>query len=295
VARAKRTDRADARRRYRATQADVPDGDLDAEDGDAAGAADAATPAGRQSGNRGQSRSNAGSPPPNRPERPSFTGSFRAAARPFNIKSDLAYIPDLVLHTRAVWIPAALALAATVLTVLSNGPNTLIALLVQLFLYPPTIAGAFLAGILAPRATYMAGGIAGLIGSILFVILVLAAPNNLVALAGGSTATGSPSPSVAASGSAAASASPAASAGESASPAPSPSAAPATTIDITSAGTLSAIAESIFISTIFGIAIGGAGGYYKRFLYASNPSRQRRQLEQQRQKSQRGQPPKRRF
>jgi hypothetical protein len=228
--------------------------------------------------------------------RPSFLGAFRAAARPFDLRSDIPYIPALI-RSRGVWVPVALAVGAFALALLSHGPNTLVALMVQLFLYPPTIAGAFLAGLLAPRATYIAGGIAGLAGSLLFVLLVLAAPNSLVGLASG-TAAASPSPSGSATASevASASAAPSASAGASPvpSPTPSPTPAPGTPIDITSASTLSAIVESIFVSTVFGIAIGGAGGYYKRFLYASNPARQKRALEQQRQK-QRQQAPKKRF
>jgi hypothetical protein len=53
--------------------------------------------------------------------------------------------------------------------------------------------------------------------------------------------------------------------------------------------------QSILLSVPFGIAIGAFGGYYKRFLYLSNPNRQRRPAEQQRQRQQRQQPGKRRF
>jgi hypothetical protein len=48
--------------------------------------------------------------------------------------------------------------------------------------------------------------------------------------------------------------------------------------------------QSLLISVPFGVAIGAFGGYYKRFLYVSNPSRQRRALDEQRKKAQRQQP-----
>ena len=45
-----------------------------------------------------------------------------------------------------------------------------------------------------------------------------------------------------------------------------------------------AISQSVLLSVPFGIAIGAFGGYYRRFLYLSNPARQRREVEKQRQK-----------
>jgi hypothetical protein len=206
------------------------------------------------------------------------------------VRSDLAYIPELVLRTRAVWLPALAAVAsgAAFLVVQPLGSNGLANLAFQLFVLPPTIAGAFLAGILAPRATYIAGGIAALVGALVFAFAVAVTPVNLATASVGASA--SPSPSAAASE--AASAAPSI-----ASPAPSASAGTGTGSSGSSSDfdKVGAILQAILLSVPFGIAIGGFGGYYKRFLSLSNPGRQRRAMEQQRQKAQRQQPPKRRF
>jgi hypothetical protein len=281
VARAKRTDRADARRRYRATQADAVElDDNDDEEAPAPAAKASAGPA------RGSARSTPKAEAPQRPvfaagQRPSFTASFRAAARPFNIREDLAYIPTLILRTRAVWVPALAAIGSGVFFLASQplGSNGIANLLFQLFVLPPTIAGSFLAGILAPRATYIAGGIAALVGAIVFSIAVFITPTNLAtATVPAASPSPAPSASVAASGSAAPAVSPAPS------PTPEPSA------PLSDSDKFAAALQSLLISVPFGIAIGAFGGYYKRFLYVSNPSRQRRALEEQRKKAQRQQP-----
>lgn len=294
MARAKRTERADARRRYRATQAEATEADDELEgDGEdtpaartAATARPGARPAQRPAGQQSQQR-----PASAAGERPSFTSSFRAAARPWNIREDLAYTPTLVLRTRGVWIPGAAAIGSGAFFLASQplGSNGIANLLFQLFVLPPTIAGAFLAGILAPRATYIAGGIAALIGAIVFSIAVFITPTNLAtATVPGPSPTPAPSASIAASPSA----------GASAAPAPSASAAPGSEpgAPLSDADKLAAALQSLLISVPFGVAIGAFGGYYKRFLYVSNPARQRKALEEQRKRAQRqGQGQKKRF
>jgi hypothetical protein len=298
VARAKRTDRADARRRYRATQSEAQELDGAEEDEPASTPAASSTPR-SETRRAGPVRSGPARPTGSGartqvapPQRPSFTGAFRAAARPFDIRSDIAYIPTLVLRTRAVWIPALAAIASGALFLASQplGSNGLANLAFQLFVLPPTIAGSFLAGILAPRATYIAGGIAALVGALVFSFAVAVTPISLSAATITPTPAPAPSASAAAAPSVDASASPVASAAPSASPVPAPA-----TPNATDADKIGAIAQSILLSVPFGIAIGAFGGYYKRFLYLSNPSRQRRAEEQQRQKSQRQQPGKRRY
>jgi hypothetical protein len=287
VARAKRTDRADARRRYRVTQAEPDTTDDASEDDEPAPAATRSTGAPSRPQRQAVSSrpSGAGDAPP---VRPGIFSAFKGAARPFNIREDIAYLPTLVLKTRAVWVPAAAAIVSGALFLIFQplGSNGLANLLFQLFVLPPTIAGAFLAGVLAPRATYIAGGIAALVGALVFAAAVLLTPSNIYATPGTISTGASPSPA------ASASADPSASPSSSAAPAPVPD----TTLPFDKTAT---ILQSLLISVPFGIAIGGFGGYYKRFLYASNPNRQRRALQQQREKQQRqankGQPPKRRF
>jgi hypothetical protein len=288
VARAKRTDRADARRRYRATQADAAELD-DSADGESP----APAPKASAGPSRGSARATPRTEAPQRPvfaagQRPSFTASFRAAARPFNIRDDIAYIPTLILRTRAVWVPALAAIGSGVFFLASQplGSNGIANLLFQLFVLPPTIAGSFLAGILAPRATYIAGGIAALVGAIVFSIAVFITPTNL---ATATVPAASPSPVPSASAAASGSAAP------SVSPAPSPT--PAPSAPLSDADKFAAALQSLLISVPFGVAIGAFGGYYKRFLYASNPARQRRAIEEQRKRAQRQgqQGPKKRY
>ena len=296
MARAKRTDRADARRRYRATQSEVPAvDDADADDEDEAAAPSSTsrfsmrrTPAPARPAGEGPSAPARPTLPPG--QRPSFTAAFRAAARPFDVRSDIAYIPTLVLRTRAVWLPAVAAIASGALFLIAQplGSNGLANLAFQLFVLPPTIAGSFLAGILAPRATYIAGGLAALVGALVFSVAVAVTPVSL------SAATISPTTAPSASAGASASADPSAAPSASAASSPSPSSAPTKAI-ATDGDKVGAIFQAILLSVPFGIAIGAFGGYYKRFLYLSNPGRQRKAAEQQRQKAQRQQPGKRRY
>ncbi len=100
----------------------------------------------------------------------------QTAARPFNIGRDLAQIPQLVRH-RAVWIPVLVTTISGVLLI-AAGHNQLVNLVAQLFVVPPPIAGPLLAGLLAPRASYLAGGMVGLWAAIVFAGVVFAIPAN---------------------------------------------------------------------------------------------------------------------
>ena len=298
MARAKRTDRADARRRYRGIQSEA--GAMPDEGPESRESASNAAAEPPSSARRSPSPSRLGAPRTSDSDRsamapgqrPSFTAAFRSAARPWDLRSDVAYIPTLTLRTRAVWIPALATVASGVVFLASQplGSNGLANLAFQLFVLPPTIAGSFVAGILAPRATYIAGGIAALAGALVFSAAVLITPSTL------SAATIAPSPSPAATASDAASAS-----GSAAPSAAAPAASPTATPPADSSGTastsdkLGAIVQSIVLSVPFGVAIGAFGGYYRRFLAVSSPNRQRRAAEQQRQKSQRPKQPGRRY
>jgi hypothetical protein len=171
---------------------------------------------------------------------------LRAATRPWNLRSDLAYIPNLVLHTRAVWIPALATIASGAYFLLRTplGSDGIAVFLFQLFVIPPTIAGPFIAGILAPRATYIAGGIASFVGVLVFALAVATTPL------------------------------------ESLTPSADP-ATPAAPID-----RAAVIIQSAVISIPFGVLIGAAGGYYRRFLNLSGAGARRRQEQQARQRVQ---------
>jgi len=244
VARAKSTDRAEARRRYRASLAEAAaaaaaenesaEGTADESEADAGGSSARSTS--RASANTQASGARGAQPKPartpvrgatssdNPPARPGITASFRAAIRPLDVRSDIAYAPTLILHTRAIWIPALAVIASGVLAVVAP-TNQITSLLAQIFVAPPSLAGPFLAGILAQRATYLAGGIVGLVAAIVLIIAVLLIPT--AQFAGGDVDRGP------------------------------------------------IIAYAVVVSPLFGLAVGGFAGYYRRFLYLSNPNARR--------------------
>jgi hypothetical protein len=161
VARAKRTDRAEARRRYRATLIDndqLDDSELEPAEADEA-------PIARS---RARSAAPAGPPP-----RPSIVAAFRNSFRPIDLRGDVLALPSITIHSKAVWLPVLLTVASTVaFAVLPN--DVVPALIFQYFVFSPPIAAIFLAGFLAPRASYLTGAIAGIAGGICFALVVLA-------------------------------------------------------------------------------------------------------------------------
>jgi len=166
VARAKRTDRAEARRRYRATLIEEslpldPDADSPAE----TDAAAERVPADR-SRNRAPAATSA-SPPP----RPNIIGALRGAYHPTNLRGDLAALPRLLVH-RAFLIPLALIVGATVLLLVTGGREQISLILAPYFLAPPPVVPVFVAGFLAPRASYLLGGLLGAISMVASVALL---------------------------------------------------------------------------------------------------------------------------
>ncbi|HKG57949.1 MAG TPA: hypothetical protein VKA85_11935 [Candidatus Limnocylindrales bacterium] len=281
--RAKRTDRADARRRYRAQVAtDVVEPGED--DGDSASPAATSARGGRARG----------ATPAAAPARSGIGYAFRAAFHPANLREDLAHLPILI-RSRAVLLPL-LAIAATAIALTASGGHDVVsALLAQYFLFPPPIGAIFIAGFFAPRASYLAGGIVGVAAAIGVTAAAFTIPPGSLTTttgpgAGQSAAPSaivSPAPSAAASGSGAASpavslspsraasaspaaasgaASPGASAGPGASAAPSPSATPAASPE-------QVAAYSFLISPVAGIFFASAAAWYRRFLRLANPNR----------------------
>jgi hypothetical protein len=168
VARAKRTDRAEARRRYRATLIDESEL-IESEDDPEPEAESSAerAPAGR-------TRSRAAATPPPAVARPSVMGAFRAAFRPTDLRGDLAALPSLFRH-RSFFIPLAMIVAAAAIIAVTGGTEPISRGLSPYFLAPPPVAPVFLAGFLAPRASYLLGGLLGLIASVA-IVAVLSTP-----------------------------------------------------------------------------------------------------------------------
>ena len=165
MARAKRTERADARRRYRVATEGAPDGDAAVE---APAIPAAAVP--RDQRDRRPSGSAPGAPPP---PRQSFLTSLRAAAGPADIRGDLRALPSVVLHSKAALIPGAIIVGTTAAMMIpALAANQFVVLAGNVILQPPPMIIAFLAGMLAPRAAWLMGGLAGLASGIAYVLVV---------------------------------------------------------------------------------------------------------------------------
>jgi hypothetical protein len=155
VARAKKTDRAEARRRYRAET-----GTGDAEDAVDGSASPAAAP---------RTSSPAYSTPAGRV---GIGTAFRTAFHPVNIREDLAALPWL-LRSRAFLIPLAITVAAATLVTVTGGRDVITAFLFAYFVQTPPIGGALIAGFLAPRASWLLGFIISFIAAIGYTIFIL--------------------------------------------------------------------------------------------------------------------------
>jgi hypothetical protein len=163
VARAKKTDRSEARRRARAVSA-TSDPSTGADGIPAAAASTGKAPAGAAAGSAAA-------------QRPSIVGAFREAARPIDLRGDIRRIPWLITRTNAIWLPSLLVVGAAIWYASSGATGSLQNFAFTLLVYPPPQIGAlFLAGVLTDRMSYMAGGIVGLVCGIVFALYLAFAP-----------------------------------------------------------------------------------------------------------------------
>ena len=171
MARAKSTARAEARRRYRAEQGLPPEVSPD----------DASETAAQGSG--GGSRPAAG-----QPARMGLTQAFKSSFHPAHVREDLRALPAIATRSNALWIPIALTIGSMIV-VLVVPPNIVSQFAYAYFVQTPAIGGVFIAGFLAPRASWLLGLIVGLVSAICYSILILVVPP----AAGAPAATGSQS------------------------------------------------------------------------------------------------------
>ena len=258
MARAKRTSRAEARRRYRAQVAEQ---------------ASAETPETSERpvepSARGP-RAPRGPRPAAEPQRSGMRYAFRAAFHPPNFGDDIAHLPEL-LRSRAVLIPILISVGTALAISVTKGSDVISGLLAQYFLVTPPIGSIFIAGFFAPRASYLAGLIVGLVAALALTAVVVATPiaNPTV------TPGASPSPSAAASAAASASpVSPASSSSAAASPAASvaPSPAPSGAGQVV-ADPVAVASAALVWSPLIGALFASAAAWYRRFLQLSNPNR----------------------
>jgi hypothetical protein len=106
-------------------------------------------------------------------------GSAKAAFRQPHYVDDIKFFPTLVLRTAAVW-PVFLIVVATVAICLTRitkdttvASDELVNIAVQFVLNPMPMLMPMLAGYLAPRATWLAGAVAGGLGVLGLVLLMV--------------------------------------------------------------------------------------------------------------------------
>jgi hypothetical protein len=167
VARAKRTERAEARRRYRAATTGATG------EGDDILESDAVPAAAVPRGYRDRRPASAPDPAAAPMARSGFLGTLRAAAGPVDIPGDIRALPSIILRSRAGWVPALLILATTVAMLIpSLAANQIVVLAGNVILQPPPMIIAFLAGMLAPRGAWLMGGLLSVLAGIAYVVVV---------------------------------------------------------------------------------------------------------------------------
>ena len=176
MARAKRTDRSEARRRHRAQLA--AEGRLPSDDADETDESAAQPPVDRAhsrpspSSRSATTRGNDGGGTLHAP-RPAPAGgvrnAFRGAFHPLNLREDLQLLPRLLMH-RSFWVPSLIAVVTAGALVAFQGRELISQFAATYFLAPPPIGGIFLAGFLAPRASYLIGALFGLVSAVIVTI-----------------------------------------------------------------------------------------------------------------------------
>jgi hypothetical protein len=156
LARAKQTNRAEARRRYRQTSSQPTDlVEAESEDGAPAQPARSSRPATKTAAPTG---------------RPGLMSAFRGAYRPAHYREDLAALPELI---RGRWFLISLGLVLVGFAGALALPNALTLFAFQTLTLPPAMIPIFLVGFTAPRASYLLGLIVGLIDIALYSFYVV--------------------------------------------------------------------------------------------------------------------------
>ena len=283
MARAKRTDRAEARRKYRAylqaQEETGAEGSGEEAPTDSAGAS-SAKPA------RGPERKPQPTIQPG--QRLGLFAAARAAYRQPHYLDDLRNVRSLVFRTNAIWpvvIVCAIAGAYTVAGIDKTGKTNdpIIPSLVTFLFAPVPLLPPMLAGFLAPRSTWLAGLLASLIATLTLVGVIALTALRLTSAGGIPTESPSIPPSAivsasaTASGSAVTTLSPAPSATAVPTPSAGASAAPASssTTGNSPADLAGVLVQLLLTSLAFGALMGAASGWYNRFLASTSVPRNR--------------------
>ena len=177
MARAKSTARAEARRRYRAAEDDG--GDIDGrEDGTEDGTSTLGAP--RTAAYAGAGSAASG--------RIGMRAAFTQAIQPLHVREDLAALPWIATHSKALWLPLLITIASAGAAITVGGTNVISAFLFAYFVQTPAIGGVFIAGFLAPRASWLLGVIIGFVAAVGYSIYIVSSASRVVGAAAPSPA-----------------------------------------------------------------------------------------------------------
>jgi MFS-type transporter involved in bile tolerance (Atg22 family) len=88
-----------------------------------------------------------------------------------HVRDDLAALPWIAIHSKALWVPILITIASTIATAATGANDVLTDLLFTYFVVFPAIGGVFIGGFLAPRASWLVGVIIGLVSALCYVLL----------------------------------------------------------------------------------------------------------------------------
>ena len=161
MARAKRTDRAVSRRRYRAAMLEQGQGDPETDEIEVSRAN--ARPA-----------RNSGTEPAMPKGRVGMLSAAKLATRPVHYLDDFKYAPTLIFRTYAIWPTMLISLAGLAFGLTQNDFNSGgFQLVLTFWLSLPALLQPMIAGFFAPRATWLAGIIASVFTSLCYTVLVI--------------------------------------------------------------------------------------------------------------------------
>jgi hypothetical protein len=183
VARAKRTDRAEARRKYRAYLLEQQEAEAAAAEGPDGAA-----------GGSGPTTARAIGPKPGPAATPGarlgIVAAARAAYRQPHYLDDVRNV-GVVLRSNAIWPVLLLCLASGAYAVIRQVDvnDSIWVFLLQFIFFPVPLLPSMLAGFLAPRSTWLAGLIASFVATVTLIAVIAVRPEalgtsiNLLALA----------------------------------------------------------------------------------------------------------------
>jgi len=104
--------------------------------------------------------------------------ALRISIHPVRVREDLASLPALATN-RALLLPILATIVSTVAVVATSGKDVITPFLFTYFIQTPALGGVFLAGFLAPRASWLLGAIVGLVAAVGYVAILVVVPGAL--------------------------------------------------------------------------------------------------------------------